>query len=434
MEKHVSAQAATPVRIHWLEIPSLNSKGNSSTTPTMTDPSPNPDSEVSWQTAWWALIPLATTCMLQPCGNILGLKKTSGATRFYARASPVVCLADTAYTLSTLVLCINLNRHKFVANLKYELGLRFSRHNGNGAVGPQEQPDCECGAGGQREGDIEGEDDIDGDFITSPEKSRLWRFLFLGLSGTGCQTVKLVAMKGVPWTQAWALMFSVSIVVGEVLTFMNGMSSLTVSDGEVLVRPGWRSSRWYLWSTEMTGELHQVVPFLFNFPLVAWGFVALMHRGSPLESADAGFTYLILAYSATMMVMTIGALWDMRTRLRAEEVLLILVSQLALLRAVLWGLLILPLQISMHGDRIELQDVLYSFLFIFAGSLPSILLILATRALRVRVLQRFLRIRSRIERNAFLIFLTSFLVSVVYYAVAFDPTATYKPDWTDVFG
>jgi hypothetical protein len=51
-----------------------------------------------------------------------------------------------------------------------------------------------------------------------------------------------------------------------------------------------------------------------------------------------------------------------------------------------------------------------------------------------KIVWRALRIGSRLEKNAFLICLTSFRVSAAYYSVLFDPTGTHKPEWTDVVG
>ncbi|KAK4443997.1 hypothetical protein QBC34DRAFT_430259 [Podospora aff. communis PSN243] len=76
------------------------------------------ETEISWQTAWWALIPLATTCMLQPCGNILGVRNGSRVARFCGRASPIICLADTAHALFTLLLCVTPDRVAFIDNVK----------------------------------------------------------------------------------------------------------------------------------------------------------------------------------------------------------------------------------------------------------------------------------------------------------------------------
>jgi hypothetical protein len=196
--------------------------------------------QVSWQVAWWALVPLTTSAMLQPCGNILGQK--SRILRFYARASPIVCIADTTHILFTLLLCLSRRRDKLINNIKYEIGLRFK----------------------------DNADAQQGDF-TSPETSRLWRLIFLGLSGTGCQTVKLVAMRGIPWTQAWALMFFVSIVVGEILIFMAGMPVFRAgahNDDEALPPPPWRSSALCIKATQLFGSSvgpQQAVPFLLHF-------------------------------------------------------------------------------------------------------------------------------------------------------------------------
>ncbi len=49
--------------------------------------------QVSWQSAYWALVPLAVNAMVQPSGRICSFDPRY---RFYLRSSPLVCSADLA--------------------------------------------------------------------------------------------------------------------------------------------------------------------------------------------------------------------------------------------------------------------------------------------------------------------------------------------------
>lgn len=47
--------------------------------------------QVSWQSAFWALVPIALNSMCQPCGKIFGLPSKYG---FYLSSSPIVCVVN----------------------------------------------------------------------------------------------------------------------------------------------------------------------------------------------------------------------------------------------------------------------------------------------------------------------------------------------------
>jgi len=49
-------------------------------------------SEITWQTAYWSLPPLALNTMMQPSGRVCGFDP---ALRTYLRSSPIVCIGDT---------------------------------------------------------------------------------------------------------------------------------------------------------------------------------------------------------------------------------------------------------------------------------------------------------------------------------------------------
>ena len=56
-------------------------------------------SEVSWQSAFWALVPVALNSMTQPTGRVLGTPSTCS---FYFNSSPIVCLANALEIVSKL--------------------------------------------------------------------------------------------------------------------------------------------------------------------------------------------------------------------------------------------------------------------------------------------------------------------------------------------
>ncbi|KAH6876720.1 hypothetical protein B0T10DRAFT_414161, partial [Thelonectria olida] len=136
---------------------------------------------VKWQTAFWALVPLAIGAMLQPCGRVLDLPTKYS---FWLRCSPILCIADSVQWI----------------------GLLFRFRNEHTVMLPQSTVEV-------RESDDNSELDLR---QTKAENGTIMRWTLLCLSGIPCQTIKLVAMKGIPWTKTWALMYFLSIVVGEI--------------------------------------------------------------------------------------------------------------------------------------------------------------------------------------------------------------------------
>jgi len=70
--------------------------------PASIDPKP---SQVSWQSAFWALVPITLNTMTQPSGMILDGMILDMPSRygFFLRSSPIICFLDTIYVLSSLI-------------------------------------------------------------------------------------------------------------------------------------------------------------------------------------------------------------------------------------------------------------------------------------------------------------------------------------------
>ncbi|RYP74028.1 hypothetical protein DL771_003217 [Monosporascus sp. 5C6A] len=146
-----------------------------------------PDSaldEVKWQVAFFALVPLALGAMTQPVGRVLN---TSPETRFWLRSSPFICVEDLLWFTSAVVAHYIAEPQWSWKPFKSELAYRFR--------------DSELGA--SKRADI--------------ERAALGRWILIILGGIPCQTIKLLAMGGIPFTQAIALMFFISLILGEVL-------------------------------------------------------------------------------------------------------------------------------------------------------------------------------------------------------------------------
>lgn len=145
--------------------------------------------EVSWQSIFWALVPLALNTMVQPTGQFLGLPKQYA---LMLRSSPIVCVVDCALVLITLIRFIWQGSSISTAVRQ----LTVSRFQGstdtfirdNSLAGLLENP---------------------------------WLRLFLFVGGTLPQTIKLYGFCGVPWTKALASMYLVPILIFEVIAFID---------------------------------------------------------------------------------------------------------------------------------------------------------------------------------------------------------------------
>lgn len=137
---------------------------------------------VSWQSAFWALVPPALNSMTQPCGRVCGY---SARFRIYLRSSPVTCAVDTLdvfMRISTLWLsgipfrksCYTVKANRFDES--------DFQHEGLQALG-----------------------------------KRAWeRWILFGL-GTLPQVIKLLSMNGIPLTQALGMTYLFSFLVFELL-------------------------------------------------------------------------------------------------------------------------------------------------------------------------------------------------------------------------
>lgn len=90
------------------------------------DPPADTSNEVSWQSAFWALLPIALNSMTQPTGKVLG---TPSKYSFYFNSSPIICLANAleiivsklcwrAWTLESLDAAASLTAKELFEDVK----------------------------------------------------------------------------------------------------------------------------------------------------------------------------------------------------------------------------------------------------------------------------------------------------------------------------
>lgn len=147
------------------------------------------ETEVSWQSIFWALVPLALNTMVQPTGQTLGLPKRYA---LMLRSSPIVCVVDCALVLIILIHFIWQGSSVSTAVRQ----LTVSRFQGStGAI--------------TRDNSLSG-------LLENP-----WLRLFLFVGGTLPQTIKLYGLHGVPWTKAVASMYLIPTLIFELIAFID---------------------------------------------------------------------------------------------------------------------------------------------------------------------------------------------------------------------
>ncbi|KAJ5455022.1 hypothetical protein N7530_002362 [Penicillium desertorum] len=193
--------------------------------------------EVEWQVAWFALLALGLAAMLQPCGNVLCQKANNH--RFYIRASPVVCIVDVAQFIAFILLGFSCNPQAWLQNIKFELRQRFEGEDG----------------AKDRE---------------KAENSIIVRWILMILGASLFNAIKLMMMQGIPWTQAWAMMFAISIVFAEVLILLVRFLSLDGSSAHT-TPPAWRSYK-------ISNVLDHIgiIPISLQFAVSYWTFFSFV--------------------------------------------------------------------------------------------------------------------------------------------------------------
>ncbi|KAE8365862.1 hypothetical protein BDV27DRAFT_126149 [Aspergillus caelatus] len=149
----------------------------------MVDPSP----QVSWQSAFWALVPLALVTMFQPSGRVCGFHPRL---RTYLRGSPFICAADSLAILFRFAIYWISGRSPSLA-AQMILSIRFSA--------------------------IDNAEDEPSETIRELEKLTIIRWLGF-LIGSLSQALKLTAMQGIPWTRSWGYCYLTSFVIIELLS------------------------------------------------------------------------------------------------------------------------------------------------------------------------------------------------------------------------
>lgn len=151
-------------------------------------PSIAPASTVSWQSAFWALVPLALNSMSQPSGMVCEFPSKFN---FVLRSSPIICLLDALLVLARLAWYTAVLKSPSAA-VQRIIRRRFQ--------------------------DIK--DEAEENSLASLRRNTPFRLCLFNL-GALPQIVKLYALRGLPWTKVWGSMFFGSSIAVELIVLIS---------------------------------------------------------------------------------------------------------------------------------------------------------------------------------------------------------------------
>ncbi|KAK3940159.1 hypothetical protein QBC46DRAFT_386124 [Diplogelasinospora grovesii] len=369
---------------------------------------------VKWQTAWWALAPLAIGAITQPCGKIMGRPADHSV---WLRISPIFCVADMAmFLISVVVSSLRDPRSSwrfFWKHCLFEIAARFE--------------DDETGITRTREDE-------------PPEtlnKSAI-RCALVVLGGIPCQTIKLLAAKGIPWTQTWALMFTISIVFGEIVWFFRPRSNPALQQLRTQMPP--------FWALASRGPSSYRPPALqFAIETLEW-----ISRIMP--------SFLLIYSSLPIIGLTVwGSLWGYISDDGPLTIYSIILTMYPFLfqfihcKGHAFTLAISSRPLSVDGLRnhdVQVGSeapwviglIAPNLLFFWAeGPMMIILLSFVICLLYYVIFLAYIECSARFSMLlpifwVVFLWLSTIVVSLLYYAFVYDPAGTVLPSWSGVFG
>ena len=329
-------------------------------------------SEVSWQSAFWSLPPLAINSMMQPWGRVCGFDPSL---RTYLRSSPIVCAFDAV----TIII-------RFIA---------YSCLGHSAPVAAKKVIVARCGD--KEETELGG--------IQSLEQVLFLRCVLFVICVLP-QTIKLMACFGLPWTQLWGCFYLVSFIVVEV---MNTLAVFAVEELDSA-----RDDPLEHWIT-LCERICGAVAVLLQLTLLSWFDLPAILPDSNLIRT---WEYQLFRLSANFAVFLIYIPlitfpFNVDAPLPSRLLGGLLISMLLI------NVLLLSFQRLYFTQLFHMYSILISY---FSWSLDSFPVV------KTHVL--FYKPGNRGYGNvlAFDFFCRILCFSLFWYAVHYDPTGTFKPE------
>jgi len=395
----------------------------------------SPSQEVSWQSAFWSLLPLALSCMTQPSGQVL---QYPHQLRTYLRSSPIICAFDALAQL--IRFSVYLLSGYYTSPLDAATRAMRVRTRPLRDSGPQEG------------------------FQTLETLTSVRWLIFV--IGTLTQAVKLMATSGLHWTKAWGGLFLASFGVMECFIVAasfrqpptSGSYTLLAEEDETnhALRPRWmRDARYTL---ERNLDLFELfwgyLALALHCLFLGWASYVLLHpfinfTGLLKDETDNSLysvtlvVWIPVIYLATLAYMCGAWIW---LALWGSG------DPLAKIIGTIIGLLLLtafPVGLVTLFTLVEKEQVLE----LLTGWAITILACIGAMGIswvlgEVLALDDFIRYKvllvdreeekgmekTRWSIAAWSILGGTFSLAICYYAFRYDPKGTHKPEWTNFFG
>ena len=389
---------------------------------------------LAWQSAFWALVPLALNSMLQPAGRISEYNSTIS---FFLRISPIICVLDAVSSVALIILYMAHDGVSLRIATRAWVDLRFRPD-----AGCSEGESISASASPSQQGEVE-----------TIEASPIVRAIVFIITVT--QSVKLFACTGIPWTHAWAYMFLGSFILLEVCLrigyTLDNDTFRRNALAELIERCSNPPRSWRTWmvidfmlkfSTSIQivftmGSLMLLVPVPFQIDLFApwWQIILALPAFVPW--------YCVTLIVNPPLVLFYVISWPFG---KANSV----VSNLMFQWHSLWYDSLLS-----SGQWVErFWWLLMNFVLVIALVFLTMCLSgQARHVLRFMVSLIFARPRQRVtdphpatqeslvsfpsDSQPYLVFwlpLLTFLATLLWYAKRYDPNGTFRPGWTDNLG
>lgn len=343
---------------------------------------------LTWQSIFWAVVPIALNTMNQQTGRIMGYPSSYN---FVLRCSPIVCGA------SVIDSCIRTISYVYEERSISNGMLRFRNW---------------------RFQDRQGQDD--GSF-NSLRHNRVFRALLFFL-GAVPQAIKLCATGGIPWTQAWITIYLAAYLLDEVLMAAStaiGQTTTNVAATTTVTGSHYRVFGFTVYQAVARAVLWSSVAFAFGF----FTHSVYVFSTAPLDQ---------LQWPRLLALLLLAVLWLSLAVFRVREALTFLVASTTIPTFALVSALLS--RFSNHKISVELRKEGWG-LRIMLGVVASVAL-LATVFSFERLWKRAASGRLHFVLLGFSVYyvLLHLLAAVLYYSLVYDATTTSKPYWTDMLG
>lgn len=221
---------------------------------------------MTWHVILWILLCLAINSMAQKiCGS-------PSRYRFYLSSSPTLVLADA---ISARIRLTNVRIHVQTSLVGASQMVVLSR--------------SELRTSG-------------GQDTTQAASGRAWpRWLFF-VMGPLPATIKLASFSGIWWTKSWGLMFAVSFVVVELISFPSRMSQSTGVPAQELLGPGLQIAqssddqrfKKLSQNLDLIDSILFLTAILVHLGLLIWAIEVLWYAGSEKMSQSALVQNIVL--------------------------------------------------------------------------------------------------------------------------------------------